>query len=94
MDKRYKPLSPAEELQIRQALLEELAADPGRPVPAVIKTIRCRLRFTIPEYAAICGVSARTLQDIEREVASPCLHTVEKLLHPVGMQLAVIRRGE
>jgi DNA-binding transcriptional regulator YiaG len=85
MDKRFKPLSPAEELQARRALADELAADPSMPIPAVIKKIRTALRLTIAEYAKLCGVSARTLQDIEREESSPTLATAEKLLRPMGM---------
>ncbi len=85
MDKRFKPLPPAEELQARRALADELAADPSIPIPAVIRKIRATLRLTIPEYAKLCGVSARTLQDIEREESSPTLATAEKLLRPMGM---------
>lgn len=85
MDKRFKPLSPAEELQARRALADELAADPGIPIPAVIRKIRAALRLTIAEYAKLCGVSARTLQDIEREESSPTLATAEKLLRPMGL---------
>lgn len=90
MDKRFIPLSPAEQLQARRALMEELAAEPDMPIPSVIRKIRGSLRFTIAEYAKLCGVSARTLQDIEREVSSPSLATVEKLLRPVGMALGVV----
>lgn len=85
MDKRFKPLSPSEELQARRALADELAADPSLPIPAVIRKIRASLRLTIAEYAKLCGVSARTLQDVEREESSPTLATAEKLLRPMGM---------
>lgn len=85
MDKRFKPLSPVEELQARRALTDELAADPTIPIPVVIKKIRTTLRLTIAEYAKLCGVSARTLQDVEREESSPTLVTAEKLLRPMGM---------
>lgn len=85
MDKRFKPLSPSEELQVRRALEDELAADPSMPIPAVIRKIRAALRLTIAEYAKLCGVSARTLQDVEREESSPTLATAEKLLRPMGM---------
>ncbi|SFM80986.1 helix-turn-helix domain-containing protein [Rugamonas rubra] len=85
MDKRFKPRSPSEELLARRALADELAADPAMPIPAVIHKIRTSLRLTIAEYARLCGVSARTLQDIEREESSPTLATAEKLLHPMGM---------
>ena len=93
MDKRFIPLSPAEAIQARRALTEELAADPSMPIPAVIKKIRTSLRLTIAEYAKLCGVSARTLQDIEREVSSPSLATVEKLLRPMGMVLSAVPKS-
>jgi DNA-binding XRE family transcriptional regulator len=85
MDKRFNPLSPQEAIQARRALADELAADPGMPIPAVIRKIRGALRLTIAEYAKLCGVSPRTLQDIEREESSPTLATAEKLLRPMGM---------
>ncbi|MDB5961620.1 MAG: family transcriptional regulator [Massilia sp.] len=94
MDKRYNPLSPREALQARRELAEQFAADPAIPIPAVIKKIRGALRLTIAEYAKLCGVSARTLQDIEREASSPTLLTAEKLLRPVGMVVgAVVGKG-
>ena len=85
MDKRFNPLSPTEAIRARRALADELAADPGMPIPAVIRKIRIALRLTIAEYAKLCGVSPRTLQDIEREESSPTLVTAEKLLRPMGM---------
>jgi DNA-binding transcriptional regulator YiaG len=85
MDKRFTPLTPTEALQARRALADELAADPSMPIPAVIRKIRASLRLTIAEYAKLCGVSARTLQDVEREESSPTLATAEKLLRPMGM---------
>lgn len=85
MDKRFNPLSPTEELQARRALADELAADPSMSIPAAIRKIRTTLRLTIAEYAKLCGVSARTLQDIEREESSPTLATAEKLLRPMGL---------
>ncbi|MFP5392235.1 MAG: helix-turn-helix domain-containing protein [Gammaproteobacteria bacterium] len=85
MDKRFKPLTPAEQLQARRALMDDLASEPALPIPAVVRKIRTSLRLTIPEYARLCGVSARTLQDIEREESSPTLATAEKLLRPMGL---------
>jgi DNA-binding transcriptional regulator YiaG len=90
MDKRFKPLTPAEALDARRTLAAELAADPALPIPAVVRRIRTALRLTIPEYAKLCGVSARTLQDIEREESSPTLATAEKLLRPMGMVVSAV----
>ncbi len=94
MDKRFIPLTPAEEMQERRALVAALAADPGMPIPMVIKKIRTSLRFTIAGYAKLCGVSARTLQDIEREISSPSLATAEKLLRPMGLVLGAVSKRQ
>jgi DNA-binding transcriptional regulator YiaG len=90
MDKRYLALSPIEQNQLRRELMERLAAAPETPIPQVIREIRKTLRFTIPEYAKICAVSPRTLQDIERGVSSPTLDTVEKLLQPMGLRAGAV----
>lgn len=90
MDKRFNPLSPAEEIQARRALADELAANPALSIPAVVRKIRTSLRLTIVEYATLCGVSPRTLQDVEREESSPSLATAEKLLRPVGMTIGAV----
>ncbi|WP_443113741.1 helix-turn-helix domain-containing protein [Herbaspirillum seropedicae] len=93
MDKRFKPLSAIEQMEERRALFDELAAHPTLPIPAVVRKIRTTLRLTIAEYAKLCGVSARTLQDIERGESSPTLATADKLLKPVGMSVgAVVRK--
>ncbi|MFZ6733416.1 helix-turn-helix domain-containing protein [Undibacterium sp. Ji42W] len=92
MDKRFKPLSPAEELQAQRTLAAELAAVPAMQVPAVIRKIRVSLRLTIADYARLCGVSARTLQDIEREVSSPSMSTADKLLRPIGMSVGAVQK--
>ncbi|MCI1014740.1 XRE family transcriptional regulator [Herbaspirillum sp. BH-1] len=92
MDKRFKPLTAIEQLEERRALFDELAADPTLPIPAVIRKIRTTLRLTIAEYAKLCGVSARTLQDIERGESSPTLATADKLLKPVGMSVGAVAR--
>lgn len=91
MDKRYATLSPAEQNQLRHELIMRLAAAPDMPIPDVIREIRKTLRLTIPEYAKICDVSPRTLQDIERGVSSPTLYTVEKLLKPMGMRAGAVQ---
>jgi DNA-binding transcriptional regulator YiaG len=90
MDKRYKPLTPLEQLEVRRQLLQDLADNPGLPVPDVVRRIRKALRLTIDDYARLCGISARGLQDIERRKASPTLATVEKLLKPMALTIAVV----
>ena len=43
----------------------------GNAGSTVIRKIRGPVHLTIAEYAESCGVSARTLQDIERQESSP-----------------------
>lgn len=90
MDRRYNALDVLEQSRLRRELLARLAAAPDLPIPQVIREIRKTLRFTLQEYAALCQVSARTLQDIERGVSSPTLDTVEKLLRPMGMRAGAV----
>lgn len=90
MDKRFKALTAAEEMQVRKQLAEELAANPQWPVPDVIRKIRTALRLTIAEYAQLCGVADRTLANIERGETSPTLVTADKLLRPIGMRVGAI----
>jgi DNA-binding XRE family transcriptional regulator len=92
VDKRFKPISTSEELDIRRAMLDDIEAHPGRPVPEVIRLVRTTLRITMAEYAKLCGVSARGLQDIERGIKSPTLDTVAKLLRPLGLRVGVVTR--
>lgn len=92
MDKRFKPITMSQELDVRRSLLDDIDAHPGRPVPEVIRLVRTTLRLTIAEYAKFCGVSARGLQDLERGVKSPTLDTVAKLLKPLGLRVGVVTR--
>ncbi|MGV7211477.1 helix-turn-helix domain-containing protein [Oxalobacteraceae bacterium A2-2] len=91
MDKRYATLTPIEQNRLRHELMLRLAAAPELPIPQVLREIRKTLRYTIPEYAQLCGVSPRTLQDIERGVSSPTLDTVDKLLRPMGMRAGAVQ---
>jgi hypothetical protein len=60
----------------------------GSPI-SFIDSIVCQLEAI---YARLCGVSARGLQDVEREVKSLPLDTVAKLLRPLGLRLSVVTR--
>ncbi|HEY4292686.1 helix-turn-helix transcriptional regulator [Luteibacter sp.] len=93
MDKRFRPLTSREQMDVRRALIADIEANPGRPVPEVIRLVRTTLHLTIAEYAKLCGVSARGLQDIERKVKSPTLDTVAKLLKPMGLRVGVVTRN-
>lgn len=91
-DKRFKPFEGDEQYEIRRNLIEDIEGHPSRSVPETIRLVRTTLRLTIAEYAKLCGVSARGLQDIERGVKSPTLETVAKLLRPMGLRVGVFTR--
>lgn len=93
MDKRYKPLTPPEQMALRRQAIEELLAHPHWPLAQSIRHIRTTLRLTAPEYAGLAKVSVRTLRDIERGASSGTVQTVENLLNVVGLRLGVIGRG-
>ncbi len=90
MDKRYKPLSPAEQIALRQSLYTELEAGPGMPLKDVISLIRKKLRLTLPDLAKLTGVSERFLRDIEAERGNPSMATAQKVLTPFGLQMGVV----
>jgi XRE family transcriptional regulator, regulator of sulfur utilization len=90
MDKRYKPMTPAEQLAARLSLYDELAATPGVPLKDAIKLIRRKLRLTVPDLAKLTGVSERFLRDTEAGRGNPSLSTAAKVLAPFGLTLGVV----
>ena len=90
MDKRFKPLSPAEQILQRQALYAELELTPGLPLKDTIRLIRKSLRLTIADMAKLTSVSERFLQDTEAGRGNPSLATAQKVLAPFGLQLGVV----
>lgn len=90
MDKRFKPLSVAEQVRQRVVLLDAIAANPGLPLPQVVRELRTGLHLTVPEYARLSGVAVRTIHDIEAGRANPSLATANKLLLPFGLGLGVV----
>lgn len=90
MDKRYAEMSPAEQVERRREVLSHIQARPELSVDQVVSLLRGELRFTLSEYSRLTGVSARVIQDIEQGRGNPTLGTVEKLLAPFGLKLAVV----
>lgn len=90
MDKRRKPLTPAEQLQLQQAMSQFVQEHPEMEVPAMIKALRQMLHLTHADMARIGGVSVPALRNLEVGRASPTLDTVGALLRPLGLKLAVV----
>ena len=89
MDRRYKPLTAHEQLQLRQALSDAIGAQSDMALAQVVRTIRKTLRLTINDMAKVCGVSAQTLKNVEAARNSPTLETAERLLRPFGLRMVV-----
>lgn len=90
MDKRYKPLSVAEQVQQRVALLATINEQRGMTLAQAVRLLRTGMRLTVPEYARLTGVAARTIHAIEAGNANPALATADKLLAPFGLRLGVV----
>ena len=90
MDKRYKPLSPVEQIALRQSLYVEIEAVSGIPLKDVITLIRKKLRLTVSDLAKLTGVSERFLRDIEAERGNPSMTTAQKVLSPFGLKMGVV----
>lgn len=96
MDKRYKPLSLPEQIELRSRAIEEVLAHPEWPLPVAVRHIRKAMRLTVPEFSRLTGVSGRTILDIEAGRTSGTVQSLNKLLGVVGLRLGVQRivRGE
>jgi len=89
MDKRFKPLTLPEQLALRRQAIQDVAAHPEWSLSETIHHIRTSLRLTVPEFAQLTKVSARTIKDLEAGRTSGTVQTVESLLAVVGLRLGV-----
>lgn len=94
MDKRFNPLTPAEQLVARQSLYATLAANPGMPLKDALGLIRRKLHLTVADLAKLSGVSERFLRDMGSGRGNPSLQTAAKILAPFGLTLGVVARGK
>jgi DNA-binding XRE family transcriptional regulator len=91
MDKRRKPLTPLEQLQLRETMVAMVAQHPEWDVPKMLKQIRKTLHLTTHDMARIGRISELALRNLEAGRSSPTLKTVDGLLRPLGLKLAVVR---
>jgi XRE family transcriptional regulator, regulator of sulfur utilization len=96
MDKRFKPLTPAQQLDERVKLFDdlhtrslagELSGVAG--VGAAVRMVRDRLHLTIADMAKVSGVAARSITQIESGTGNPTLATIEALFKPLGLKISV-----
>ena len=91
MDKRFKPLSVPEQLELRRQAIEDVLAHPEWSLPQSIRHLRKTMRITTVEMARISGVAYRTLQDIEQERSEGSVQTMNRILGTLGLKLGVAR---
>ena len=91
MDKRFKSLTLAEQLDLRRQAIEDVLANPQWPLAQAVRHIKKTLRLTSAEMAKLSGVAYRTLQDIEQNRSSGTVQTMEKLFGILGLKLGVVR---
>lgn len=90
MDKRYKPLTPLEQLHAREQLLVTIAAHPEWTFAQTVRHVRTTLRMTLKDMAKVGQVSYEALRNIEAAKSSPTLATATRLLKPFGLRLGVV----
>ena len=91
MDKRFKPLSVPEQMELRRQAIEDVLAHPEWSLPQTLRHLRKTMRITTAELARISGVAYRTLQDIEQERSEGSVQTMNRILGTLGLKLGVAR---
>ena len=90
MDKRRKPLTPHEQLQVRLALPITISEHPEWQFAHIARYVRTTLNLTLQEMAKVSQLSVPALIKIEAGASSPSLRTVERLLKPFGLRISVV----
>jgi len=91
VDKRRKKLTAEEQLDLRERVSTLLEEHPDWDVPQVLREVRTSLHLTQRDMARVGKISEPTLRNIEARRHSPSIETVEAMLRPFGLKLAVVR---
>lgn len=89
MDKRYTPLTPHEQLRLREELTATIRGHPEWTFAQTVRHVRKALRLTVADMAKVGRVSEQSLRNIEAGRNSPTLDTAGRLLQPFGLRLSV-----
>jgi DNA-binding XRE family transcriptional regulator len=89
MDKRFKPMTPSEQMAARLDVVAAIRARPGMPLPEALVLIRKRLRLTNHDLARISGLSKRFIIDTVSGKGNPSIKTASTLLRPFGFSIGV-----
>lgn len=89
MDRRYKPLTPAEQLRARTEAISTILAHPEWTFAEAIRHLRVALQLTVKDMAKVGRLSDQALRNIEARRSSPSVETAARLLRPFGLRLSV-----
>ncbi len=91
MDKRFTPLSLAEQLELRQQAVDDVLSHPEWSLAQSVRHLKKTMRLTTAEMARLSGVAYRTIQDIEQERSEGSVQTMNRILGMLGLKLGVAR---
>lgn len=91
MDKRFRSLSIARQLELRKQAVEDVLAHPEWSLPKAIRYLKKTMQLTTAEMAQLAGIGFRTLQDIEQERSDGSVRTMNRIFGMLGLKLAVAR---
>lgn len=91
MDKRYKTLTLVQQMELRKKAVDDVLMNPQWGLAQTVRHLKKTMRLTTAELAKLAGLSARTLQDIEREQSEGTVQSMNRILGVLGLKLGVVR---
>ena len=91
MDKRFNPLTLAQQLDLRQQAIDDVLAHPEWSLAQAVRHLKKTMRLTTVEMAKLSGVAYRTMQDIEQERSDGSVQTMNRIFGMLGLKLSVAR---
>jgi len=86
----HRNLSKPEIEKLRESVASLVPASRAQ-IGELIKVMRLSTKRSLPEYAALCGVSLRVLRQVESGKLNLQTETLEKLLRPFGYRIGIVR---
>lgn len=91
MDKRYKPLTPAQQMALKDKLMDNLRTGSLSIAQATV-AMRKMVRATQSEYAKRVGISLETLRNIEQGKGNPSIDSVNAIGSIFGLELKFTKK--
>lgn len=91
MDKRYKPITLAEQVKMRRQAVDDILSHPEWPLADAVVHIKKTLRLTTADFARMARISFRTMQDIELGRSQGTVKTLNSVLGVLGLRLGITK---